>query len=148
MDKEKRPKRVLIVDDEPNVAMVLAESLERLGEDYIVETANSGEAALARLEEQVYDLVITDYMMPDIDGLKLAESVRGIAPDTRVVLMTAYGTSELRGTVTHQKLDGYIDKPFTMSEIRTIVEKTITRASPEDPYRCERGRSKKRYTTT
>lgn len=118
-------KRILIVDDDPNVATVLAESLTRPGGEYVVETANGGEAALQKVKDKKYTLIITDYMMPDMDGLNLAQSVRKLSPDTRVVLMTAYGSSDLRNAVKTREIDGYIDKPFTISEIRSIVEKAI-----------------------
>lgn len=131
-----QPKRVLIVDDEPNVAFVLADSLEKLGEGYSIETANSGEEALTKIREDAYALVVTDYKMPGMSGLDLAQEIRQTAPDTQVVLMTAYGTAELRDSVEHLKLD-YLDKPFTMDQIREIVERAVghTRHS-EDPYRA------------
>jgi CheY-like chemotaxis protein/predicted regulator of Ras-like GTPase activity (Roadblock/LC7/MglB family) len=135
MATQKQPRKVLIVDDEPNVAMVLAESLESLDKGYQVETANSGNAALEKLAAGSYALVISDYKMPGMSGLDLLIAARKLAPDTQLVLMTAYGTEGLRDMVGGMELDGYIDKPFTVSQIRTIVERAVERTTENDPYR-------------
>ncbi|MGC9357079.1 MAG: response regulator [Anaerolineae bacterium] len=129
------PRRVLVVDDEPNVTLVLAKSLAKLGEDYHVDTANSAEEALSRIRDTTYTLVITDYRMPDMDGLSLSAAIREINPETQVVLMTAYGTEGLRGDVGKMELDGYLDKPFSMAQIREIVERAVGQTTEQDPYR-------------
>lgn len=120
-----QPKRVLIVDDEPNVTMVLAGGLEKLGEEYAIDTAHSGDEALAKMEQTKYALLITDYKMPGMDGLDLAQTVRAISPDTQVILMTAYGNQVLRDTAEHLGLDGYIDKPFSVTQIRELVKRAV-----------------------
>jgi CheY-like chemotaxis protein len=130
-----QPKRILIVDDEPNVTLVLSRSLRKLGDNYHVETAQSGHEALTMLEAESYALVITDYKMPKMSGLDLAIAVREVAPQTQVVLMTAHGTGALRNMAGDMELDGYIDKPFTMDQIREIVEAAVSSTEGEDPYR-------------
>lgn len=129
-----QPKRILIVDDEPNVTLVLSRSLRKLGDNYHVETAQSGHEALTKLEDGSYELVITDYKMPKMSGLDLAIAVRDLAPQTQVVLMTAHGTGALRTMAGDMELDGYIDKPFTMDQIREIVEAAVSSTEAEDPY--------------
>lgn len=133
------PKRVLIVDDEPNVAIVLSESLKKLGNDYVFETAYSGEEALTKIQQVFYTLLITDYNMPGMTGLDLAQAVRRFSPATQVVLMTGYGNDSLRHAVGEMKFDGYIDKPFTVHQIRQIVKQAVDRASTAtegaDPFR-------------
>jgi CheY-like chemotaxis protein len=124
-------KRVLIVDDEPNVTVVLAAGLEKLGQDYVIETANSGSEALKKVERTPYALMITDYKMPDLNGLDLAMAVRRVSPSTQVILMTAYGTAGLRDKVGNLHLDGYVDKPFSVARIREIVEDAVGRVSHE-----------------
>jgi CheY-like chemotaxis protein/predicted regulator of Ras-like GTPase activity (Roadblock/LC7/MglB family) len=124
-------KRVLIVDDEPNVTVVLAAGLEKLGQDYVIETANSGSEALEKVEQTPYALMITDYKMPDLNGLDLAMAVRRVSPSTQVILMTAYGTAGLRDKVGNLHLDGYVDKPFSVARIREIVKDAVGRVSHE-----------------
>lgn len=129
--------RVLIVDDEPNVALILAEGLKKLGKAYLVETAHSGAEALARLRQSDYTLIITDYRMPGMSGVELAQFVRQQAPQTQVMLMTGYGSEGLHDVVGSLKLDGYIDKPVTTARIREIVRHAVDQTSQEkDPYRA------------
>jgi two-component system, response regulator, stage 0 sporulation protein F len=137
MIRDMQSKRLLVVDDEPAVAMVLAENLEKVDDEYVVETAHSGDEALTKIEEGAYALVITDYKMPGMSGLDLVRAVHDVSPGTQVVLMTAYGSSDLRDTVDHLGLSGYLDKPFTMEQIRGIVKRAIGRTAEAegDPYR-------------
>lgn len=121
--------RVLIVDDDPDMAAALLENLGDLGQEYALEQVNSGEEALARLRQAEYSLILTDYKMPNMDGLDLARAVRRISPDTQVVLMTAYGTEGLQTTVEAMELGGYLNKPFSLAEIRSIVRKAIDRCA-------------------
>jgi CheY-like chemotaxis protein len=133
-------KRILIVDDEPNVTLILSRSLDKLDKEYAIETAQSGVEALSKIEQKPYALVITDYKMPEMNGLDLAMAIRKIAPETQVILMTAHGTGALQNTASGLDLDGYIDKPFKLSEIRNIVEAAVNSTEVADPYRSgERG---------
>lgn len=121
-------KRVLIVDDEPNVAMVLAENIEALGENYFVETASSGKETLEKVCSHHYTLVLTDYRMPGMNGVDLAKAIQSCSPETKVILMTAHGSLELQRTLEQLELAGYIDKPFSMQEIRQIVKRLVEQA--------------------
>lgn len=126
-------KRVLIVDDEPNVAIILAESLEACGHRYFVETAENGKAALEKIQPGSYDLMITDYSMPEMDGLELALAARQIDPEMQIILMTAFGTDSLRDASGKLRLDGFVEKPFSMEKIREIVEQSIAHAKNAAP---------------
>ncbi len=131
-----QPRRILIVDDEPHVATALADSLEALGEQYLIEVATSGEKAIAKLQQSSYDLVITDYLMPDINGLDLIQTIHRDFPDTKIILMTAYGTTDLRHTTQEMDIAGYLDKPVAMPQIRELVRQVVERARDgADPYR-------------
>ncbi len=125
MTSNLRTKRVLIVDDEPNVAAVLAEGLEELGEKYIIETASSGAEALAKINQHTYALIITDYRMPGLNGLDLARAVRHTSPGTQIVMMTAYGSDELREEIGKLELSGFVDKPFAVTQVREIVQNVL-----------------------
>lgn len=122
MEPNENSKRMLIVDDEPNVAIALAENLEELSCEYSIEIANSAEEAITKIQEKNYTLVLTDYKMPAMTGLDLARAVQQFSPDTQIVLMTAYGTPDLRETVKSLEIGGYIDKPFTLTEIKDMVK--------------------------
>jgi CheY-like chemotaxis protein len=87
--------RILIVDDEPKVTFFFQQHLEMIGEGYTVTAVNSGKDALAQLKKQQYDLMITDLRMPEMDGLELIRHTRKASPNTRIMLVTAYGTSDV-----------------------------------------------------
>lgn len=135
MSGDLQPRHILIVDDEPRVATLLATALKKLGDKYRCEMAQSSENALTLIQQSPvpYDLMITDYKMPGMSGVDLVHAVRQVSPDTQVVIMTGHGTEQLRETIDHLNIGGYIDKPFTMSQIRAIVEHTLERTMHHDP---------------
>ena len=119
-------KRVLIVDDEPSVTMTLASALEKLGDAYVIDTTNTSNDVLPRLKQANYALMITDYKMPGMNGIDLAQAVQNISPQTRIILMTAYGSVKVTETAKNLRFDGYLDKPFTVAQIREMVAETIS----------------------
>jgi CheY-like chemotaxis protein len=125
------PKRVLLVDDDPTVTMVLAESLEKLGSQYAIETAQDANRALDRIEKGPPDLIITDLRMPGMDGLELIRQVRTRSPRTRLILMTGYGNAKIEATAYHLGACRYIDKPFKTEHL--IAEVQAALAEPELP---------------
>ncbi len=80
------PARILIVDDEPEIVRLLARRLSRRG--YQVSQASSGDEALARLQEAVFDLAILDFMMPGTDGIQVAQECRKRQPDLQILMLT------------------------------------------------------------
>ena len=121
-------KRVLIVDDEEKVVFFLRESLEELGQDFSIGTAGSAEEALEKIESQPYDLVISDLRMPGIDGLQLLEMVKQKHPDTRFVLMTAYGSDEVEVRAHDLEVYDYITKPFHVSDLLEVARHALAEA--------------------
>ncbi|MCA9934256.1 MAG: response regulator [Ardenticatenaceae bacterium] len=123
--KQSTTKFVLLVDDEPDLIVVLIKSLRALGDNYTFHTASDGSDALEKIRQHTYDLVITDYMMPVMDGVTLAQHIRKLSPDTQIIMMTAYSSSKLPEALRSLKLDGYIDKPIKIKQIREIVKKAV-----------------------
>jgi len=126
--------RVLIVDDDPAVVLTLSASLEKLGDAYIVDTCANGLDALHKIERQPYDLLMTDYSMPGMNGLDLAKAAQAIAPAMHIIMMTAYGTSELRKEVAGLNLITFVDKPFTVKQIRDIVTRIMNNGNSTYPH--------------
>lgn len=118
--------RVLIVDDDPAVVLTLSASLEKLGDAYIVDTCANGLDALHKIEHKPYDLLMTDYSMPGMNGLDLAKAAQEIAPAMHIIMMTAYGTNELRKEVAELDRTTFVDKPFTVKQIRDIVTSIVS----------------------
>ena len=119
-------KRVLIVDDEEKVVFFLRESLEELGQDCTIGTAGSAEEALEKIDTNPYDLVISDLRMPGLDGLQLLERVKETHPNTRFILMTAYGSDEVETRAHNLKAFDYITKPFHVSDLLKVARHALT----------------------
>ncbi len=121
--------RILIVDDDPAVLLTLAASVGRLNPAYVVDTCESGAEALAYLENHRYVLLLTDYSMPGMSGIDLVRIVREQSPDTRIIMMTAYGSDGLRDQAATLQLDAFVDKPFTVKQIREIISRTMAKTT-------------------
>ena len=114
-------KRLLIVDDEETLTFSLYQSFILSKKDYEVVTANNGEEALKKVQEAPFDLLITDICMPGISGFDVIEKVKQQTPNTEIVVMTAYGSSENRENAMQKGARYYIEKPFEIKEIKKIV---------------------------
>ncbi len=118
--------RILIVEDSLGVARALHRALG-LHQDglYRVETCDSGESALARLHERHFELLISDYRLPGINGLELLERARQIHPDLRTILITAFGSPEVEERA-RELANAYLPKPFRLQDILRVVERILT----------------------
>ncbi len=114
-------RRILIVDDEESVLTVLKSSLKKLGEDYEVQAVNNGLKALQLLESFAFDVVVTDYQMDQMNGLELLEAIRSIQPETKVIMITAYGTDELEAEARRMQAYEYLTKPLEIDSFRQVV---------------------------
>lgn len=114
-------KRILIVDDEEALTFSLYQSFILSKNDFEVVTAGSGEDALEKIEKQPFDLMITDISMPGISGLELLEIVKSKHPDTKVIVMTAYGASYCEEEAVEKGANQYIEKPFEIKEVKRLV---------------------------
>ncbi len=124
-------KRILIVDDETAVLSVLKRSLERLGGEYVVSTATDGQSALAQLNLDLFDLVVSDYRMPGMDGLQLLQAVRSLQPKAQTILMTAYGNDRVEAETRRLNTYRYLVKPIEIDDFRQVVRAALndTRAN-------------------
>ena len=118
-------KKILIVDDEETLTFSLYQAFIKAPYDCEVVTASSAEDALEKLESASFDLVITDIAMPGMDGLELLSIIKSRTPETKVVIITAYGTDEREERAYKIGAERYIEKPFDISELRNLVFKMI-----------------------
>lgn len=119
-----RPIRALVVDDEPDFLDVLTLELEQLG--FAVVGASSGAAALEAARRERFDVVLTDFKMPAMDGLELAARLRAIDPELRVVLATGCVSDEvtIRSDVV---VDAHLCKPFGLRDAATTLMRVVER---------------------
>ena len=118
-------RRVLVVDDEPSMRELLAIMLRKEG--FEVVTAESRAAAAAVLAQGPVDLVITDVKLPDGDGIEILRHVKAASPETVVIVMTAYGTTETAVAALKLGAHDYILKPFDVDELRIVVRNSLER---------------------
>jgi DNA-binding response OmpR family regulator len=126
-------KRILIVDDEAKVAFFLQESFESLGRNYQVVRADSGESALAEISQAPFDVVITDFRMPGMSGLELMQRVREKASDTRVILITAYGSDDVEAETRRLQAYRYFTKPFHVEDLIAAVQEALREGAASAP---------------
>src|SRR5438552_5452012 len=117
--------RVLIIDDEQFHAAAVAESLERVGYDCVV--ATSGSAGARRIEQEDFDVILTDLRMADMDGLAILRKARQDLPEAEVVLITGHGDVKTAVEAIKEGAANYLTKPVDMAELRAIVEKAAAR---------------------
>src|SRR5215469_1705702 len=113
--------RVLIIDNDQGHAQAVSESLERVGYDCTV--ATSGTDGARQIEEQRFDIIITDLVMNDLDGLEILSRAKNDLPDAEVILVTGHGTIPSAVTAMQQGAFNYLLKPLDLKQLRAVVEK-------------------------
>jgi CheY-like chemotaxis protein len=115
----------LVVDDEPKVAFFLQASLESLERNYQVVCAGTGESALAEMTRTPFDVMITDLRMPGMNGLELMQHVQSSFPQTRTILITAYGSDEVEAETRRLSAYRYFTKPFHIEDLTAAVQDAL-----------------------
>jgi two-component system response regulator HydG len=119
------PLRVLVIDDDKLLAETIGESLERRGHSCTV--ATTGKAGAAKLEQEQFDVVLTDLKMADLDGLAVVEKCRRVQADAEIFVITGFG--DVKTAVEAMKLGAshYLQKPIDLAELRAVVDKSAER---------------------
>ncbi|MEW6324470.1 MAG: sigma-54 dependent transcriptional regulator, partial [Nitrospirota bacterium] len=126
-------KKLLIVDDEKSMREFLAIVLRKEG--YYVATAADGQAALQLIEQDIFDMVMTDIKMPGLDGLALLRSVKQISPRTIVLMITAYASTENAVEAMRAGAYDYLTKPFQIDEVKLVIRKALDHRNLEEENR-------------
>ncbi len=120
---------VLVIDDEPIVCKSLKLALGKTG--FAVETFEDPLLALERFDEKDFDIVVTDVVMGDVDGIQVLDHVMGKSPRTKVIIMTAFAYLDLARKAMGMGAFDFIAKPFNADEIRAIVNRAAEALSSE-----------------
>ncbi|MBI4052239.1 MAG: response regulator [Elusimicrobia bacterium] len=115
--------KILVVDDETEMCEVLQCQLN--SKNYSVAAVHRGEEALKKLKIEKFQLVITDLKMPGMGGLELLRAIKQVDPEVEVIITTGYGTVEMAVSAMKEGAYHFIQKPFVMEEILTLVEKAL-----------------------
>jgi len=120
-----QPARILIVDDEPAIRFFLAEELDQVG--YSVQTAASGEEAVARLQDEPADLVLLDLKMPGMDGLQVMESLERQPAPPIVIVLTAHASVDSAIGALRRGAFDYLRKPCTSEALLASVARGLVK---------------------
>jgi DNA-binding NtrC family response regulator len=123
-----RKVKILLVDDEELICWSLKQSFEKAG-DYSVNCAYTGNDALHKLNENHYDIVITDLNLPDIEDFEIVKKIRDLTSDTPLIVISAYLSDPVLNDVLKHGVFRCISKPFeiqdVLGEVREAVKFTI-----------------------
>ena len=123
---DEKSRRILVVDDEEVIRGLLKEMLGAAG--YEVVTASGGRKAFIRFSMDHFDLVITDIVMPGMDGIELLKTLRHLDPDVPVIMLTGYPTGDAAARLVELGATGYITKPFEAKLMKSTVAKALEAA--------------------
>jgi len=113
----------LIVDDDDTLRATLEKIFRKAG--YETATAKNGHEAARWVAERAWDLVLADLKMPRRNGLSLLDEIARESPETKVVIMTAYGTEETRQQALQRGACAYLDKPVSRAELLNLCRKAL-----------------------
>ncbi|MBI1849080.1 MAG: response regulator [Planctomycetes bacterium] len=116
---------ILIVDDEPRIRELMLEILESDG--FRVVACESGPRALERLRRDSFQLILTDLMMPGMDGLTLVRKARALDPTLAAVILTGHASTDSAVSALRSGVDDYLVKPFEVDELREVIRRTFER---------------------
>jgi two-component system alkaline phosphatase synthesis response regulator PhoP len=122
--------RILIVEDEPAIAVALEDDLRLEG--YDVEVARDGDAAIARGRDPSFDLVLLDVMLPGKDGFEVCRELRRSGITTKILLLTARGSETDKVVGLDLGADDYITKPYSPRELRARVRAHLRRQAEDE----------------
>ena len=125
---------ILVIDDEADMRFAVRMLLERSGHTVI--EAESGDAALAKLEESKPDLVLLDMRLPGMDGIQILQKLREKEKDLPIIMVTGYGNIELAEEAIKQGADHYLSKPFHNKELIEVIQQILEKRGyipPEAP---------------
>jgi two-component system response regulator HydG/two-component system response regulator AtoC len=123
--------KILIIDDEKNILKIVSAALKKEG--FVVDASLSAEDALRKIKNNSYNLIVSDYKLPGIDGEQLLEEVKTQEPEIPFIFLTAFGTIELAVNAMKKGAYTYLTKPVNLELLITIIREALSaRPSPDD----------------
>jgi DNA-binding NtrC family response regulator len=115
--------KIMVIDDEKIVGDMSKLSLEQEG--YIVETFLNAEPALKRLQEEKFDVVVTDYKMKGIDGMEVLKTVKNLYPATQVIMITAFANLDAAIEALRRDVHDFFPKPVKIKELKASIKRAL-----------------------
>ena len=119
--------KMLVVDNEAAHARAMTESLEKVG--YVCEVATSGPEAASMIQRESYDIIITDMVMNDVDGMKILSLAKEKLPECEIVMVTGHATVPVAVEAMQKGAFNFLEKPITPNRLRAIAEKAAEAVS-------------------
>jgi DNA-binding NtrC family response regulator len=119
--------KIMVIDDEKIVGDMAKLSLEQEG--YIVETFLNAEPALKRLQEERFDVVVTDYKMKGIDGMEVLKTVKDLYPGTQVIMITAFANLDAAIEALRRDVHDFFPKPVKIKELKASIKRALEKQS-------------------
>ena len=116
--------RILIIEDDEEMRALLKDSLVEDGIEF--DSAENGSEAIQKLAEEPFDLVITDIRMPGLTGLDILPGIKKLQPQTRVIVVTAFGSEEVRRKCFDRGAAAYLEKPIDMNRLKTLIQEMVS----------------------
>lgn len=124
------PVRVLVVDDEPDIRILLWLAVEADGRCQVVADASNGLEGVALAAEYQPDVVVVDQMMPEMDGVHAVPLIREVAPRSKVIMLSALSTDDLRARAMEAGADAYLEKS---ASFRPLLDVAVSLARGSGP---------------
>ncbi len=115
---------ILVVDDEEQIRTVLAKALHEMG-DFSVEVAETAQQALQKIQNGVYDLILVDYKLPDMDGLQLITEIVKVKPKILAILLTGYSDTNMAVEAMKRGASDYLTKPVDLDEMVVRLRRVL-----------------------
>ncbi len=119
--------RVMIIEDDEEMRALLKDFFEEEG--FETDSASNGVDALRTLSKDHFDLVITDVRMPGLTGLDILPKIRWLKPEIPIIVMTSYGSDDVRRRSLARGATIYLEKPIYLSQLRTVIREMALRKS-------------------
>jgi len=128
--------RILVVDDDESIRTVFKINLEERG--YFVETAETGEEAIAKTKAEFYNLALIDIRLPDMEGTELLTAIGKSVPEMVKLIVTGFPTLQNAVEAVNMGADGYVLKPVDMDGLMSLIEELLERQREEKRYSEEK----------
>ena len=118
-----RIEKILLIDDSKEILETLSEYLR--GEGYEVDTSSNGASGILMIEKKFYDIVLTDMMMPGVDGMEVLKYIKANSPESLCIVLTGYGTIKNAVEAIKSGAFDYLAKPVKLDEIQIALQRAI-----------------------
>lgn len=115
--------KILVIDDNEDMCQVISDALKEEG--FLVNTAYNGKSAIKEIKDNIYDFIILDYKLHDMDGLEILGEIRKFSSLSSVIMISAYGNEFIRSKAYGLGICSFFDKPFDLNALVGAVKQNL-----------------------